>query len=93
MRRSKYTGFLQGSAITVFLLGGTMSLSLSGCAGDSARINALAPAITQAWPSVKEDALLGIASRNESEGVKAQRRGRVTEFDNALTTFNRGGQP
>lgn len=79
------------AALSLLILA-LLMISCPGCAGDSARVNVLGPAITHAWPSVRADAELGIAGRNESDGVKAQRLSRVHEFDAALAEFNRQNQ-
>lgn len=73
-------------------------LTLAGCA-DSARVHAVSPAITASWPSVQEDANLGIQARSNaaaaaalnvpliSAGVAASRAERVRQFDAAVAAL------
>lgn len=71
-------------------------LCLGGCAGDAARVNALAPLVANTWPHVMEEAQLGIAARSNAAAARAlglapesgevglQRQVFVQEFDRAL---------
>jgi len=77
--------------------------ALAGCAGDSARVNALGPAIGSVWPAIRDDADLGIRARGnpaaaaalgvsvEGPGVSESRRNRLQQFDAAVAAFNREG--
>jgi hypothetical protein len=42
-----------------------------GCAGDTARVRALGPAMAQSWPAVNEDAQLGVRARENPAAAAA----------------------
>jgi hypothetical protein len=81
--------------ILVVLAAVALSL-IGGCAGDSARVRAVGPAMAAAWPSVKADAELGARARGnspaaaamgvelEAPGVAELRLERVRQFDDAV---------
>lgn len=89
---------------SLMLIVAAAAVAAGGCAGDAARVNALGPAMAEAWPLVRESAELGVRARTnpvaaaalgvhhwdaEPEGPADQRRQTIEKFEEAVNTFRR----
>jgi len=63
-----------------------VALLMGGCSTECV----LSTAAVAVWPSVKDDALAGIESRDESDALKALRRERINQFDRAVNELGGG---